>query len=206
MVAEVVAFDAGNRQRTLRLGETVDYQRVRAQGRGAALPGRPGLGRVHLGDLVVADQAFVERSEQVVALVQRDRRDVVLPVIGEQAAGAGLVEPFDFLRTAEKDPAQDQAVYPLRMGLRVGQREGRTPGAAKQHPFVDAQVLSNPLQVGDQIPGGVVFQAGVRRGATAAALIESDNAIEIRIEEATTLGITSGTGAAVDEHHRQTFR
>lgn len=97
-------------------------------------------------------------------------------------------------------------MYTLRMGLRIGQRQGRTPGAAKQHPFFDAQVLANPLQVGDQIPGRVVFQAGVGSGATTAALVESDNAIQVGIEEATTLGITSGTGAAVDEHHRQTFR
>ena len=127
VVAEVVAFDAGNRQCTLWLGETIDHQRVGTQGRGAALPGGPGLGRVHLGNLVVTDQTLVERGKQVVALVQRDGRDVVLPVIGEQAAGAGLVEPFDLLRTAEKDPAQNQTVYTFRMGLCVSQRQGRTP-------------------------------------------------------------------------------
>ncbi|MNH35350.1 hypothetical protein D3C79_960240 [compost metagenome] len=92
------------------------------------------------------------------------------------------------------------------MGLRVGQRQGRTPGATKQHPFFDAQMLANPLEVGDQVPGGVVFQAGVGGRATTTALVEGDDAIKIWIEVAPTLGITTGTGAAVDEHHRQTFR
>ena len=97
-------------------------------------------------------------------------------------------------------------MHTLRVGLRVGQRQGRTPGAAEQHPFVDAQVFANPLKVGDQIPGGVVFQVGVGRGATATALVEGDNAIQVRIEIPAALGITPGAGAAVDKHHRQTFR
>ncbi|MNK85779.1 hypothetical protein D3C87_1056690 [compost metagenome] len=161
---------------------------------------------MHLGDLVVAGQALVECAEQVIALVQRNWRDVVLPVIREQTAGTGLIEPFDFLRTAEKDPAQDQTVHTLRVGLCVSQRQGRPPRTAKQHPFIDAQVFADALKVGDQIPGGVVFQAGVRRGASATALVEGDNAIQVRIEIATALRVATGAGAAVDEHNRQTLR
>lgn len=104
IVGEVVTFDPSDGQRTLRLGETIDHQRVRTQGRGPAFPGRPGFGRVHLGDLIVAGQTLVESAEQVFALIQRDRRDVVLPVIREQTTRARLIEPLDFLRTAEKNP------------------------------------------------------------------------------------------------------
>ena len=95
---------------------------------------------------------------------------------------------------------------PLRVGLRVGQRQGRTPRAAEQHPFFNAQVFADALKVFHQIPGGVVFQAGVRGGATAAALVEGDDAIQIRIEIASALGVAAGAGATVDEYDRQSFR
>lgn len=148
----------------------------------------------------------MESAEQVVALIQGNRRDVVLPIVGKQATGASLVEPLDFLRTAEEDPTQDQAMHPLWMGLGVGQGQGRAPGTAEQHPFFDAQVLADALQVFDQIPGGVVFQAGVGGGATATALVEGDDTVKVRIEVATTLRVAASTRATVNEHHWQTFR
>ena len=97
-------------------------------------------------------------------------------------------------------------MYTFRMGLCIGQRQGRPPRAAEQHPFVDPQVQANPLEVGNQIPGGVVFQAGVGGGTAATALVERDDAVQVRIKEAATLRITPRAWAAVDEHHRQTFR
>lgn len=90
--------------------------------------------------------------------------------------------------------------------MRISQGQGRTPGAAEHHPLFDAQVQADPLEVGDQVPGGVVFQAGVRGGAPATALVEGDDAVQVRIEVTATLGIAPGSRATVDEHHRQTFR
>ncbi len=89
------------------------------------------------------------------------------------------------------------------MPLRIGQGQGRPPGAAEQHPLLDAQVLTQSLDVLDQVPGGVVFQAGIGRGATAAALVEGDDAIEVGIEEAPTQAIAAGTRPAMEEQHRQ---
>ena len=161
---------------------------------------------MHLGDLVVAGQALVEGLDQVAALFRRDRRDVVLPVVGEQAAGALLVEPADFLRAAQEDAAQDQAMHALGVGLGIGQGQGGAPRAAEQHPFFDAQVLANAFQVLDQVPGGVVLQARVGRGAATAALVEGDDAVQIGVEVAAALRVAAGARAAVDEHHGQTFR
>ncbi|MNI53477.1 hypothetical protein D3C73_1083120 [compost metagenome] len=206
VVDEVVAFDAGDRQCTLRLGESLDHHRVRTQRRNPPFPGGPRLGRVHLGDLVVTGQALVEGVEQITTFLWRDRSDVVLPVIREQAAGALLIHPVNVLRTGQENPTQDQAVDALGMGLRVSQRQGRTPGTAEHHPLVDAQVQADPLQVCDQIPGGVVFQAGVRGGAAATALVEGDDAVQVGIKEAATLCIAPRTWAAMEKHHRQTFR
>ncbi len=39
---------------------------------------------------------------------------------------------------------------------------GSNPGAAEQHPFVDAQVLANALEVGDQVQ--VVLFSRLARG------------------------------------------
>ncbi|MCY1440773.1 hypothetical protein D9M71_570580 [compost metagenome] len=121
VVHEVVALDARNGQCPLRLGEAIDYQRVRPQRGSAPFPGRPGLGRVHLGNLIVAGQALVESLDQVTALLSGDRCDVVLPVIGEHTAGASLVEPFDFLWPTQENPAQDQAMNAFWMSLGIGQ-------------------------------------------------------------------------------------
>ncbi|MCY1415816.1 hypothetical protein D9M71_313110 [compost metagenome] len=161
---------------------------------------------MHLRNLVVAGQPLVESLDQITALIHRNGRDVILPVVGEHAAGARLVEPLDFLWPAQEDPTQDQAMHTLGVGLGIGQGQGRTPGATEQHPFFDAQVLAGPLQVFDQVPGGVVFQAGVGGRTTAATLIESDDAVQVGIKVATALGITTSARAAVNEHHRQTFR
>ena len=182
VVDEVVALDTGDGQRSVRLAEALDHLGIRAQGGGAPFPGRPGLGRVHLGDLVGAGQALVESLHQIAAFVWRNRREVVLPVVGEQAAGALLVEPAEFLRPTQEDAAQNQPVHALRMRLRIGQRQGRAPGAAEQHELVYPQVLANAFDIADQRLGGVVLQTGVRGGAATATLIEGDDTVEIGIE------------------------
>ncbi|MOA01380.1 hypothetical protein D3C78_1207880 [compost metagenome] len=92
------------------------------------------------------------------------------------------------------------------MGLCVGQRQGRAPGAAEQHPLVDAQVLADALHVRHQIPGGVAVETGVRGRAAAAALVEGDDAIDGRIEPAAAGRIAAGARPAVDEQHRQAVR
>ena len=206
VVHEVVAFDASDRQRPLRFGKAVDHQRVGAQGGGTAFPGGPRLGGVHLGDLVVTGQALVEGLDQIAAFLRWYRCDVVLPVVGEQAAGAFLVEPLDFLRPAQEDAAQDQAVHAFWVSLSVGQGQGRAPRATKQHPLVYAKVFANALQVFDQVPGGVVLQARMGRGAATAALVEGDDAVQVGVKVAAALGVAASARASVDKHHGQTFR
>ena len=144
-------------------------------------------------------------GNHIVALFHRDGCHIVLPVVREQAARALLVEPANILRAGEEDAAHDQAMHALGVGLRVGQGQGRTPGTAEQHPFVDAQVLADALKVGDQIPGGVVLETGPWRRAAAATLVEGDNMVEVRVEIAAALGVATGAGASMDEHDRQAF-
>ena len=44
------------------------------------------------------------------------------------------------------------------------------------------------------------------RGTTAATLIERDDAVKVRVEEATTQRITTTAWATVNEHNRQALR
>lgn len=85
-------------------------------------------------------------------------------------------------------------MHTLGVGLGVGQGQGRTPRAAEQHPFVDAQVLADALQVLDQVPGGVVLQARMGRGAATAALVEGDDAVQVGVKVATALASQPAPG------------
>ena len=88
------------------------------------------------------------------------------------------------------------------MRLRVGQRQGRAPRAAEQLPALDAEVRAQPLHVGDQVPGGVGLQAGVRQRAAAAALVEQHDAVARGIVIAAHGGVAAAAGAAVHDQHR----
>ena len=88
------------------------------------------------------------------------------------------------------------------MGLGVGERERRAPGAAEHQPALDAEVLAQLLDVGDQVPGRVVLEARVRPAAAAAALVEQDDAIARGIEEPARARVAAGAGAAVQEDRR----
>src|SRR5262245_24142534 len=85
------------------------------------------------------------------------------------------------------------------MTLRVCERQRRTPGAAEHQPLIDAQVLAQCFHVSDEMPRRVVDEAGMRAAATAAALVEQDDAIRIRIEETARAIVTARARAAVHE-------
>src|SRR3546814_16082947 len=85
---------------------------------------------------------------------------------------------------AEEDAAQHQGAHPLGMRLRIGKRQGRAPGAAEHVPAHDAQVVAQALHVGDQQRRGVVGELAERCRAAGAALVEDDDAIMARVEEA----------------------
>ena len=68
-------------------------------------------------------------------------------------------------------------------------------------------MLTEPLDVGNQVPGGVCAQvgsrfAGVRPALAAAALIEEHDAIAFRVEQAPDLGLDASAGPAVQEDCR----
>ena len=111
-----------------------------------------------------------------------------------------LVHPADFRVAQQKNAAQDDFADALRMGLGVGERQSAAPGSAEYEPTFDAEMLAQPLDVGDQVPGRVFDQARARAAAAAAALIEHHDAIMMRIEELPGALVGTRTGAAMQEH------
>ena len=151
---------------------------------GVAFPLAPGGGGFQLHLAVGRHQTAVIGGHQVAAFVLGDRGQEPLPGVRKQHRGAFLVEPVQLPLGQQEDAAQDQTVDTVGMLDGVGQRQGRTPGAAEHGPLLDAEVLAQALDVLDQAPGGVVLQTGVRARTSAAALVEQRHAPLRRIEEA----------------------
>jgi hypothetical protein len=69
------------------------------------------------------------------------------------------------------------------MRLRISQSEGRSPRSAKHLPALDPKVFADFLDVGDQVPGSVGFEGCVGRTLAAAALVEKNDPVSLRIEK-----------------------
>src|SRR5207342_523613 len=87
------------------------------------------------------------------------------------------------------------------MRFRIGERQGGTPRAAEHLPALDAELAAHLLDVRDQVPGGVVDEIRVRRGASATALVEQDDAVLHRIVETPHLVAAARAGPAVQHYH-----
>src|SRR6201999_4104864 len=72
-------------------------------------------------------------------------------------------------------------------------------GSAEHQPALDAEVLAQALDVGHQMPGRVLDQAGARPAAAAAALIEYHDAVVVRIEELAGALVGTRAGTAMQE-------
>src|ERR1044072_1287427 len=83
---------------------------------------------------------------------------------------------------------------------RVGNRERAAPGAAEDEPALDAEMTAQPLDVVDQKRRRIRFQLAERTRTPGPALIEHDDTVVRRIEEATMRGRAAGTRAAMKKY------
>src|SRR6185369_3495726 len=127
------------------------------------------------------------------------------PCLGEDLLQA-VEEPVDFALAAQEDAAKDERQAAIRMMLAVCDGERRSPGAAEHDPFVDAQVLAQPLQVVDELGRRVVLDATQRLRAAGAALVVDDDAVRVRIEKLAMHGAGPRARTAVKEHDRDSLR
>src|SRR6478672_3813369 len=86
------------------------------------------------------------------------------------------------------------------MGLGVGERKCRAPGAAEHLPALYSEMLAQLLDIVDEMPGGVLVDAGMRRRAPASALVEQHDAVAVRIVIASHDGGRAAAGAAMQQH------
>ena len=94
----------------------------------------------------------------------------------------------------------------VRMSLRIGKPKGRTPGAAENLPFVDAEMLADTLHIGDQIPRRILVQFRMWCRFPTTALIEKDDAIALGIVQTPHRRIDPTPWTAVNHDHRFTVR
>ena len=74
------------------------------------------------------------------------------------------------------------ALFRVRLG--VEQREGGAPGAANHQPLLDAEMAAQGLDVVHQVPSRVVPNLAPGRAAPGAALVEGDEPVALRVEQA----------------------
>ena len=200
-VVEVVRLDPGQPERRPVAREIRHRTADRQKGRAGALVAGPGARRRHMHRRVGIQQPGQVGAQQVAALRFRH-------MAGEGGMGIGkhrpqpVEEPVELQRAAEEDATQHHAGDPLRMRLRVRQRQGRTPGAAEQHPALDVERGPQTLDVGDQGRGVVGAQAALRLGASGTALVEDHDPPVLGIEETPVHRAGAGTGPAMQEQDR----
>ena len=93
----------------------------------------------------------------------------------------------------------------------VCKRERAAPRPAQHEPASDVQALTQQLDVGEEVPGGIAREVGVRRArvrlaASATALVEEDYAVGLRVEEPPLPRRTARPGAAVQDDGRLALR
>ena len=201
-VDEVVCFDACERIGELTATEALHRQRVDAQFARRALPDRPRERRLLAHGGVLAGEPLVVRTHHVAAFALGNGLLIGIERVGEEVTCALLVEPEELAAPQEEDPAQHQRRDALRVGLCVREREGAPPAPAEHGPGVDAEVLAEALDVGDQVPGRVLAQLGVRRALATAPLVEEHDAPALRIEVTPVERVDASARSAVQEHER----
>ena len=154
LIDEVVALDARQAQCQASLAEGGCEPSA-----GSSVPQRasqPTSWPPRAAHLVGASQAPVVGVQQITSFACGSAPRS--PAKGRETGGwrpAGRTSGF--LRPTQEDTAQHQRADPIRVGLGIGEGQGRAPGAAEHDPAVDAEQLAHKLDVRDQIPGGVLL-------------------------------------------------
>ena len=118
-----------------------------------------------------------------------------------------VVQPVHVIGPGHGHRGQHHRGDPLRVTLRVGQPERHPPRSAPHQPPLDPEVGAQLLDVPDQVPGGVGLQAGIqkghrRRAPPAAALVELDEPVRVRVEQPAPPRAAAAARPAVQRHRR----
>lgn len=136
----------------------------------------------------------------------RGALDEPRPLVGEEASRV-VVQPSHVAPSGQGHRQEDELADAVGMALGVRERERHAPRAAQDEPLLDAEVLTEPLDVGDEVVGrvgdeGLHRLGGRRQGSTRHALVEGDDSIAIRIEPSTRSDPRRGAGPPVEDERR----
>ena len=157
----------------------------------------PGAGRRTVHGRIGIENAAPVGIKRLRALVRREQAHEIIAEIGIEQRQRFEECALQLCPRAEEGRAQHDAADPLRMGLRIGQRQRRAPGAADHHPAFEAECFADQFHVGDQMRQRIFFAAALGTAATGAALIEQDSVEAFRIEQPPMIGLAAAAGAAM---------
>ena len=134
---------------------------------------------------------------RVSAFLRGQHAEEILGEAGMESRQHAEEPTFDFLAGAEESRAQHDAGDAAGMCLRIGQRQRRAPGAADDHPALNAEFLADHLHVRDQMRQRVVFASPLGPAAAGAALVEQHRVKALGIEQPAMIGLAAAAGTAV---------
>src|SRR5678815_3802895 len=128
----------------------------------------------------------------------------MLPSIRKQARHV-VVQPSGLGSPRGGHRVENNLGYTRRISLGVGEGKRRSPRAARDEPPIDTEVLSQRLDISDQVIGRIDLHVrlGVtrmRRRTPAAALIEKDDSVPAGIECASHVRRAPLSGASVQNN------
>jgi hypothetical protein len=127
--------------------------------------------------------------------------------LGEQLPGRTVVVKIQLTPSECENSPQYQLCDTVTVLFRVRQGKCAAPGATKDLPPFDAAMPPQPLDVSNQVPGGVSAEigcrfAGVGLALATAALIKKHDAIARRVKQTTHFGIQPSAGPTMQEDCR----
>ena len=207
-VREVVRADADERERGVGRPVAVGPRRAARLERDHGVLPREPVGHRPCADVGVRalEQPRVRGDEIAVPVRLRHAAPEAVPV-GREEAAHPAVEPVDVRAPGHRDAEEDDLRHALGVPLGVGEDQRRPPRAAVEEPPLDAEVLAQPLHVGDEVVGRVRRHvdrgvARVREAAAAATLVEQDDAVSLRVEVAAASRAAAGAGPTVHDEGR----
>src|SRR6185295_15272190 len=144
-------------------------------------------------------------GDHVAPFVERNKTLEFAKRLGIDPAASILVEPAKLGSGEKKDTAQNHCGDAFGVFLGVGQSQRRPPRAAEELPATNAKLASDTLDIVDKIRCRVVFERSIRRRASAAALIEENDAKAIGIVETAHRRVAAAAGTAMNDQHRLTI-
>ena len=182
-VHKIMTLDAGEAQRLVLAFPVVHQIFVRIELGRRAFPDAPCTRGREACLLVVTGQAFVIGGDKIAAFFLRDLVAITLPKIREYLGRPVLIEPRQFLLACKKYAAKYQSQAAIRMRFAVRKAQRRAPRAAECVPFLDPKLLTQRLDILDQIPSRILPQLRMRCGLARTALVKKDNVIRRRIKK-----------------------